>query len=438
MKHFTLLTGVLATLSSSYAPAADPRVLPTTDSWDRILGFLDFDLPDTTEAEILANGSNYAFVFSGMSWHGPSFAAVNPNIRFSRYIPGFQDDHNARPDPVPENPGQDTPERRARTLLWWNTEVDGTGHPDWVLYTCDRLTPAYWYWGDTSAPNMPLDISNPDVASWQLRNAGFAIGYLDADYSSLSADLVYVRNYDRACGIYRNGQWVQLFSGEEDDPAFSSAVINWASRIHRGLQSLPLPRAFVANFSPFPWYSDEEIASVAASLDGMLDEQGFTGYASGRIHVAQEAWLHRIRNMIAVQAQGAAFYSMNYVLNFPPPQEELEWILGSFLMGKEHSAYLLVTPLVRVPGSEVRWPHLPQYDEDMGHPCAAMASTQGVYVRDYSRGISVVNPSWSSSYTFTLPGGSFRDLLGNPIEGDSLYLPPLTGKVLLSSQDRCP
>jgi len=67
-----------------------------------------------------------------------------------------------------------------------------------------------------------------------------------------------------------------------------------------------------------------------------------------------------------------------------------------------------------------------------------MTSTQNVYVRDYSKGLAVVNPSRATSYTFALPEGSFRDLYGNQIEDQSFVLEPLTGKVLLSSEDRCP
>jgi len=38
-------------------------------------------------------------------------------------------------------------------LSWWQKH-----HPEWILYRCDRRTPAT-YWG----PGLGLDISNPDV-----------------------------------------------------------------------------------------------------------------------------------------------------------------------------------------------------------------------------------------------------------------------------------
>jgi hypothetical protein len=38
-------------------------------------------------------------------------------------------------------------------------------HPDWILYKCDRVTPAYEF----DNPNMPLDFANPALESWQIQ-----------------------------------------------------------------------------------------------------------------------------------------------------------------------------------------------------------------------------------------------------------------------------
>ena len=42
-------------------------------------------------------------------------------------------------------------------LSWWQEH-----HPSWVLYRCDRKTPAT-YWGN----GIPLDLTNPEVLAWQ-------------------------------------------------------------------------------------------------------------------------------------------------------------------------------------------------------------------------------------------------------------------------------
>jgi hypothetical protein len=400
------------------------------DSWNRILGFLDFAQPDMTELEILQNAANYSAVMGGLSDLNPVFRTANPDITIAWYTTGLFDNYNARPDPY-TNREDDTPERRARTLLWWNTEADGVGHPDWVLYSCDRVTPAYWVFDDGSTlPNMPLDFSNPDVADWEVRTS-------EAEgFDAFFADLVYLGNYSHACGIYRDGEWVQLYTGEPVDPAFTAAVLAWAGRMGSLLHSRPAPLGFIPNVPLYPSYRDEDILAFLANLDGLLDEEGFTGYGNSRLVVAGDVWLNKIRNMIRVQDAGVAYFSMNYVDEIPPSQDEAQWVLGSFLMGKEHSAYILMTFSPIWGNYGPHWPHLPQYDEDIGHPCAPMTSTQHLYVRDYSKGLAVANPDPDKTYRFDLPAGEFQDIYGNPVDS-VLILEPLTARVLLSSEDRC-
>lgn len=407
-------------------------VMPMVDSWERTLGFLDFSQPDMTVAEIMQNAPHYSYVFGGLAQHQAAFRSANPQINIGRYTVGFLDDHNGRPNSYPGGHAGDTPQRRARTLQWWNSEVDGTGHPDWVLYRCDGVTPAYWLYDDgEELPNMPLDISNPDVADWQLRNSE------EPGFSSLFADLVYLENYSRGCGIWKDGQWVQRFTGQRVDPAYAQAVLNWAARIKTGLHNRPSPRGFVPNCPLYPSYPAEAIASLIESIDGLVDEEGFTGYGASRATVSGDVWVNKVRNMVTAQQHGVAFYLMNYVSNVPPPAEELEWVLASFLMGKGHRAYLLMTLNPPLGDYGPHWPHLPEYDENVGHPCSPMVQAQGAYQRDYSHGLAVVNPSRTARITFGLPPGSFGDLTGAPVTSP-LVLQPLTGRVLLSSATRCP
>jgi hypothetical protein len=400
--------------------------MPMADTWNQTLGILDWTSWDMSESEIRANALNYAFIWSGGVDLGRTFRAANPNINVGFYMPSNADTLNSRPNGFSEDPREDTPERRARTLHWWTAEADGVGHPDWVMYQCDRQTPAYVTIDGSTLPNMPLDFTNPAVIDWQLQQSD---GTGD-DFTALSADLVGLRNFSHACGVYRGGEWVQLFDGTISDPAFASAVRDWAQQIRARLHARPSPWGLVANFATMPWYSDAEIGALAANLDGVLDEEGFTGF--GEAFLSGEEWLHKVRNMIAIQNQGVAFYSVNYVPSFPPPQTEIELVLASFLMARERSAYIIMT------FGGVRWPHLSQYDQDLGHPCAPMRWSENVYVREYTKGLAVVNPSESSSYTFTLPPRSYRDLFGNPIEGSTIVLEPMRGKVLLSAATRCP
>ncbi len=401
---------------------------PFPDTWDKTRTFIDWPQADLTEGEIQRNASEYTLVWSGPDPTWDLFRKANPSIQVGRYMLAFTDDTSRTMYEI------DTPEQRVRNLNWWNESVDGIGHPDWVMYQCDGRTPAYsinpMRPGETE-PQIPLDITNPDVIQWQFQTV--AGQDWEREYTAISADMLDLWNFNHACGVYRRGEWVQLFSGEEEDPVFASAVINWARQMRARSHSMPSPKLLLGNAAPTFGYKGGDIAELAAHLDGVVDEQSFTGYGTGRWFITDDVWLDKIHKMSEIQALGTAFFSHNTVDMFPPAPDELEWILASFLMGRERSAYLLIT---RVGAQGVRWPHLPAYDEDLGHPCGPMQASNGVYVRDFSKGMVVVNPSASDSYLSVLPRGMlFRDIHGQLFGANGapvLELPPATGKVLIS------
>ena len=400
------------------------------DSWDKTLGFLLTVGGDVTRSEVQANSPNYAFVWN--VWDGVSFAddfrVTNSESNLGSYDVGFLDYQDGRPDPLP--PGGDTPESRLRTLRWWMYEADGVGHPDWILYQCDGVTPAYLGNPPGTFPNMPLDFTNPAVVDWKIQNF---LGRAQPSVTALSADFFSPANLTQACGIWRDGQWVQLFTGEAYDPVFDAAVFNWAREVRRRLGEQFYPKGLVVNCPPVPSFEDPTIAALEASVDGILDEYGFTYYDEDTRDIW---WPIKIRRMIELQNAGLAYYNINYIERFPPTQEQVNWILGSFLMAREHSAYIVIMEQPTENYLYPTWPHLPEYDVSVGHPCAEMTMSQGVYVRDFSYGMSVVNPSYFDSYVFELPDGNFTDLYGTPVE-TYVWLPPATGQVLVSSEARC-
>lgn len=431
-----LWCALIPLLSTAQVQArADGSRLRLPDTWEKTVGFLDWGYVDSTPGEILSNAANYAYVWSDLSWRPQLYRSGNPGIKVGRYIPSFLDQQNGRPEAYPDDDDTyDTPERRERTLLWWNTEVDGVGHPDWVLYQCDKSTPAFYVENDRIVRNMPLDFTNSDVIDWQIRTS--TTGW-DSSFDTISSDLFHLRNFDHACGIWRGGEWVQLFTGQDVDPLYAAAALEWARNMRDRLHALAPSRPLVVNLPVEDYYSAEEIAQVAENVDGINDEQGFTGYGLGREYCAEETWVRKITNMVAVQRMGRSYFSENYVHAFPPYADDIDWILSSFLMAKERAAYILMTINARPPEG-VRWPNLAEmYDQDFGHPCADMQPEQNVYKRDYSKAMTVTNPSWDRTYVVNLPDGIFFDLYGVPVVG-AIVLPPMTGKVLRTFEDRCP
>jgi hypothetical protein len=60
-----------------------------------------------------------------------------------------------------------------------------------------------------------------------------------------------------------------------------------------------------------------------------------------------------------------------------------------------------------------------------------MRQDQNVYWRDYTRGVAIVNPSSTATYSITLNSGQYVDLYGKSVN-QSLLMQPHTGMVLLA------
>jgi hypothetical protein len=96
-------------------------------------------------------------------------------------------------------------------------------------------------------------------------------------------------------------------------------------------------------------------------------------------------------------------------------------------MAKEHSAFLTITPIQGY-GSDLRYS---EYGASIGTPGDQMYQAQHIYWRDYSHGLSLVNPSPTETYTVTLPRGNcYVDLYGKVVT-QTVTLPPHSGLVLL-------
>jgi hypothetical protein len=73
---------------------------------------------------------------------------------------------------------------------------------------------------------------------------------------------------------------------------------------------------------------------------------------------------------------------------------------------------------------------VPEYNtltstEQIGTPTDSYYPNQGVYRRDFTNGLVLVNPSSKSSFTVTLPPGTWKDLYGHT-EGPTVTLEPAT------------
>ena len=383
-------------------PYADLKgVRPFIDTWNNIHLFQSFDnkIFDPTNA-----AKYYDFIWGAAVNHVQAIRSGNPNIFISYYIP-FNRDNGAFTNP-----------NAIHDLSYWKVV-----HPDWILYKCDRVTPAYEF-GD---PNIPLDFSNPALVSWQVQT--YAVLASEAGYDGIAADNVSLQNYFGACGIYVNGQWKQLFTGQPDDPKYRADVLAWLARMQLALHRLPHPLALIPNLSlgNIP-PTDPFVQQVVNHVDGILYEDGFTDDA--RDYVTGNKWVQLVQFMESVQQQRKPFYVVDQFNTPSVDRAEIQWALASYLMGKDHLAAIFISTYQGY-GGDTRYF---EYTAQVGSPVGVMYQSQNVYWRKYTNSVGIVNPSATQTYIVAL-NGSYVDLYGFPA-GQKITLPPHSGIVLLISR----
>ncbi len=385
-----------ATTAAGTVPASIPATRPFIDTWNNVHLFQAFDYNISHPSSV---ADSYDFVWGAQADYISQYRSANKNIFLSFYMPLYRD-WGTFPDSTTR-----------RTLDYWRST-----HPDWVLYKCDRITPV----SDYDRYGVALDFTNPAVVTWQIQT--YALPASMRGYDGLAVDNVTFQNYSGACGVYVNGQWVQHYTGQLDDPQWRADILNWLKQMQHTLHQLQHPLASIVNFYVGdPSLDDGQVQQLVNSVDGLLDEDGFT--ESGRGNLAGARWVQRVAFMASVQKQNKPYYVID---QFPSvDQTQIQWAIASYLMGKEHMAALFISTIQGY-GADT------QYDEyrvQIGSPRGPMYQKQGVYIRDYTQGMSIVNPSATATYTVTLDG-YYRDLYGEALSS-TVSVPPLTGMVLL-------
>ncbi len=369
------------------------------DTYDGIHAFLTFDY---NVMDVQTAAAHDVFVWGADIEHVPAYrGSTNPGITLSSYIPWTRDPNGMH------------------NLAYWQNL-----HPDWIVYRCDQTTPVLEF----SDPNLTLDISNPAVIDWQAQSYGLSAS--EAGYDAIAADNFVLSNAFGACGVFRNGQWVQLYTGSTTDPKYTSDALAWTVAFRSKLQAFRRPLGLVPNFSlsGLP-ANDPNVVQLVANVDGILDEAGYTRYGSGPATGTE--W-QTIESFVEyVQAQGKAYFSLTPQAGMIVDRTAVQWALASYLMSKEHASALYVSGQQGYGGDN----YMPEYDAAIGKPCGAMAAAQGVFTRTFQNALAIVNPT-TAAVTFTLPPGTFVDLYGNSVSG-SVPLAATSGLVLLTSSPGC-
>jgi hypothetical protein len=378
-----------------------------SDTWIGIGLFQPFD-GGISKRQAVADADRYVMTWGSdkpMSWRNG-----NRSISTGYYLPFDTDaDRGSFGD-------------LGHSLAWWDRN-----RPDWVLYQCDRKTPA---WVGGLPGNVPLDISNPQVASYQMQ---LILPYMRSNgYTSLTVDVLSLQNGQAGCGVWTNGHriWVPKFSGEKVDPLWQSAVLNWAGYVQYTLHRLRPQLPVIVNTPAWAKPGDPGEEALIALIDGFQDEAGFTGWGN---HLINETnFVNKVWWAEYIQAAGKAYLVTDLWQGSEPNAAQRDFAVATYLMGKEHQA-AMVTSQYGDYGVEHFWP---EFQSPVGSPCAAMQGTQGVYERKYTGGLVIVNPT-SATARVSLPKSrsSYEDMEGR-IVTDPLTVFTDDGYVLLTS-DGC-
>lgn len=323
-----------------------------------------------------------------------------------------------------------------RSLAWYRQH-----HPTWVLYKRDRTTVPLAM-GDNIAP---LDFTNPYVRQYVLQQWIFPA--LKGGFQGILFDNNLGFNFLHAAGHRdAHGKWVQLYTGNWNDTRYASLQLAAFKQIVAAVHS-SYPRATI-DMNQGVDCDDNLIINQTgqAYANIIVDEQGFTNSANQQLpYVAQYSnqycpngkwitvarWAQHVGRDLG---KGIFFINReqyNVTTNMTArngrARFDLQWSLANYLLVKYAHAYFVWGGHEQIPG---RPPIMQrEYSAPIGSPTNDFYGSQGVFMRDYTGGRTVVNPALNTSYTVTFPTGKYRDLYGHSI---SRYtMPPHSGLVLL-------
>ncbi len=358
----------------------------------------DYRISDPT-----AVAQYFDFIWGGSPRKVSLFHEGHPNIIVSYYIPFHRDDGTfGNPDLG-----------KYHNLRYWQSL-----HPDWILYKCDRTTPAYEF----GNPNIPLDFSNPAVVKWQIQTYGLPAS--QRGYDAIAADNINMENLFGGCGSFHHGRWVQRYSGNMHDERWHADVVSWVARMQRGLHALPHHLKLIPNFSlgALLTVNSPIVQQFLDHVDAVLDERGFTNYGDG--YITGERWVQAVKFIQMVQDQRKAIYILNQTKS-PMKQDQVQYALVSYLMAKGNLASMYIT------GNQDYGRTMLSnfYSVQIGSPEGSMYTAQNVYWRRYSNGLVVVNPSATTAQTIVVYD-HYRDMYDEPVR-HRFTLAPHSGRILL-------
>ncbi len=254
------------------------------------------------------------------------------------------------------------------------------------------------------------------------------------------------------------GQWKQQYDGNLLDTAFRQATITAFQQVVQRIKSANPSALVVINAIPATWSKETDQNGVHAweywrdlvlAADGVLDEGGLTLNAGGGgkslpyitsdpnssgipnpwdLKIQDYQWASSLGKIVMIVNKEKYYVKTGMTLTNNQARFDLQWNLAGYLLAKGDNTYFVWRGLQQTPNDVYNEPEYVTA-QAIGSPTDPMYQSQNVYMRDFSNGLAIENPSGKSTYTVTFPAGKYHDLYGNAIS--SYTMPPHSGLVLL-------
>jgi hypothetical protein len=401
-------------------------ILPDSTGQFRLLQILDnYDgQPPLTAGQIAEEAPHADSVWG--TFTAPTWSQYHPGMILSRYY----------------LPNEDQNLISGNTLSSFQNNAN-LGGGSWILHGCDinnNPQPTHYAWSGTHFANdVPLDIDNPSVVSYQM--AALANFLQPNGYNTVAIDNVVFENYLISpnailegtgaqpgwygCGIYQNGNFVRRYNGpldNQNDSTFNGDMNNWVAQA----QAMTHARGMhvIVNHPPLdmpPGNANEQ--QLISHIDGMVDENGYTHY--GRLLTTTSfdetlRWVEYLQQNHKAALVTDYFCTGSSCSNNPATltQQQVDWALASYALGNEGGENVYISP--HGGGLMV---YRSEYSKTYGRNCGTgyQQVSSFVYVRKFTGGLAIVNAS-GSPFNYTLPAHHYSDIENRAVGGPSSTL----------------
>lgn len=272
-------------------------------------------------------------------------------------------------------------------------------HPDWVLRDASgNPVPAIWGAGN----GITLDPANPEWRNYLIDQSYKAV--TEGGYDGIMADVILMVNKlpsdfkginPRTGQIYTTAQW-------RDDQYETLRLVK---------EKIGKDKRLVANNVRFgKGYFEEGASRFLNVVDGVVAED-FRGPSSRALDssVSEDVWKMNVDMLIDIQSKGKSAvanvkYNEAVITDQNKKAESDRFLLATFLLGKGELSYY--SSEILLSNRQVKREYDPVWKTAIGIPLNIYYKKDGVYMRDFSNGKVLVNPT-KFSYTVDL-GGEYK------------------------------